>query len=81
MSEIEAVELTRERIDETPILAALEKLENYVDASCWRMIQAAKREHLCGSSAPQIEMMMEGVRADRDERYDSEDDCRSVGPF
>ena len=60
--EVKAVQLTQRDIEETPILAALEKLENYVDVSCWRMIQVAKQQHKCGYSAPQIQMMMESVR-------------------
>jgi len=61
-SEVQAVNLTSRDIEETPILAALQKLENYVDVSCWRMIQAAKQAHLCGHSAADIQMKMEFVR-------------------
>jgi hypothetical protein len=60
--EVKAVQLTQRDIEETPILAALQKLENYVDVSCWRMIQVAKQEHLCGHSAANIQMKMEHVR-------------------
>lgn len=59
---VKAVKLTQRDIDETPILAALEKLENYVDISCWRMIQVAKQEHLCGHGEENIRMKMEHVR-------------------
>lgn len=62
MTEVQAVQLTRRDIEETPVLAALEKLENYVDVSCWRMIQIAKRQHKCGYGPEQIQMMMESVR-------------------
>ena len=60
--EVVAVNLDNRDVEETPILAALEKLENYVNVSCWRMIQAAKRAHKCGYGANQIQMEMEAVR-------------------
>lgn len=66
ITEVKKVELTARDIEETPILAALEKLENYVDVSCWRMIQAAKRNHLHGYGPNQIEMAMEFVRIKND---------------
>lgn len=62
MIKVKGVNLTQRDIEETPILAALEKLENYVDVSCWRMIQIAKQAHKCGHSAADIQMKMEFVR-------------------
>lgn len=60
--EVKAVQLTQREIEETPILAALEKLENYVDVSCWRMIQVAKQQHKYSCNAQQMKEMMESVR-------------------